>query len=107
MKKYKVEGNVSGWATVSCSYDDLDDDERDEYLEDIDCGDYDYSAGNSGASLYKDFEVEIKVADDIEPDTDKFESEVRDAVYPDIDRGNLDILDGETDIEIEKVTLIS
>lgn len=99
MKKYKVRAEISGWATVSCSYDDLDDEERDEYLENMDCGDYDYSAGNSGASLSKEVVVEIKAPDDMSIDSKEFRELVEDAALGEIDSGNLDILDGEKDLD--------
>ncbi len=99
MKKYKVRAEISGWATVSCSYDDLDDEERDEYLENMDCGDYDYSAGNSGASLNKEVEVEVEAPDDMSTDSKEFRELVEDAALGEIDSGNLDILDGEKDLD--------
>jgi hypothetical protein len=99
MKKYKVRAEISGWATVSCSYDDLDDEERDEYLENMDCGDYDYSAGNSGASLSKEVIVKIKAPDDMPTDSKEFRELVEDAAFGEIDSGNLDILDGENDLD--------
>ncbi|MBR6612023.1 MAG: hypothetical protein IKK93_07285 [Campylobacter sp.] len=100
-KKYKIQATLSGWATVSCSYDDLDEEERDEYLEDMDCGDYDYSAGNSGASFYNDYEFEVET--DLDPTSKEFEKLVKETASCEVDRGNLEILDSEDDLEDWKI----
>lgn len=99
MKKYKVRAEISGWATVSCSYDDLDDEERDEYIDNMDCGDYDYSAGNSGASFRKAVFLEIKAPEDMSTDSEEFRELVEDAAFCEVDSGNLDILDGEKELD--------
>lgn len=99
MKEYKVRAEISGWATVSCSYDDLDDEERDEYLKNMDCGDYDYSAGNCSASLSKEIIVTVKAPEDMSTDSEEFRELVEDAALCEVDSGNLEILDGEKELE--------
>jgi len=92
MKKYTVRAEISGWATVACNDDD------DDY-EDLDCGDYDYSAGNSGASFNKEVIVDVEAPDDVSTDSKEFRELVRDAAFENFDSGNLDILDGENDLD--------
>ena len=98
MKKYEVRAEISGWATVACC-DDCYDDEDEDCYEDIDSGDYDYSAGNSGASYHKEVVVEVKAPDDMSTDSEEFRDLVKDAALEDFDSGNLDILDGEDDLD--------
>lgn len=93
MKKYKVRAEISGWATVACNDDD------DENYEDLDSGDYDYSAGNSGASFDKEVVVDVEAPDDMSTDSKEFRELVRDAAFENFDSGNLDILDGEDDLD--------
>jgi len=91
MKKYTVKAEISGWATVACNDDD-------DY-EDLDSGDYDYSAGNSGASFNKEVIVDVEAPDDMSTDSKEFRELVRDAAFENFDSGNLDILDGENDLD--------
>lgn len=77
MKKYKVRAEISGWATVACCDDCYDDDEDENCYEDIDSGDYDYSAGNSGASYNKEVVVEVKAPDDMSTDSEEFRDLVK------------------------------
>lgn len=91
MKEYKIRAKISGWATVACNDDD-------DY-EDLDSGDYDYSAGNSGASYRKEVTVKIKAPDDMSTDSKEFRELVRDAAFETFDSGNLDILDCENDLD--------
>lgn len=67
----------------------------------MDCGDYDYSAGNSGASFYNDYEFEVKT--DLDPTSKEFEKLVKETASCEVDRGNLEILDSEDDLEDWKI----
>lgn len=91
MKEYKIRAEMSGWATVACNDDD-------DY-EDLDSGDYDYSAGNSGASYRKEVTVKIKAPDDMPTDSKEFRELIENAATEKVDSGNLDILDGENDLD--------
>ena len=91
MKEYKIRAEMSGWATVACNDDD-------DY-EDLDSGDYDYSAGNSGASYRKEVTVKIKAPDDMPTDSKEFRELIENAAFDEIDSGNLEILDRGDDLE--------
>lgn len=91
MKEYKIRAEMSGWATVACNDDD-------DY-EDLDSGDYDYSAGNSGASYRKKVIVKIKAPDDMPTDSKEFKALIENAAFDEIDSGNLEILDRGDDLE--------
>ena len=91
MKEYKIRAEMSGWATVACNDDD-------DY-EDLDSGDYDYSAGNSGASYRKKVIVKIKAPDNMPTDSKEFKALIENAAFDEIDSGNLEILDRGDDLE--------
>lgn len=92
MKEYKIRAEMSGWASVAC-YDD------EEYCDDLDCGDFDYSAGNCGASYRKKVIVKIKAPDDMPTDSKEFKALIENAAFDEIDSGNLEILDRGDDLE--------
>lgn len=100
MKKIKVIAHISGWSTVSCACD-WDEDEDEEAPEDY--GDYDYSAGNSGASYCKDVELEYEVPDDATKESlsedEKFMERLKQDAFREVDSGDLDILDGEDELD--------
>ena len=85
---------MSGWASVAC-YDDNDE----EYCDNLDCGDFDYSAGNCGASYHKEVIVKIKAPDDTPTDSKEFKALIKNAAFDEIDSGNLEILDREDELE--------
>ena len=97
MKKIKVIVHVSGWATVAWD-DDWDEDECPE-----DYGDYDYSDGNSGASYEKDVELEYEVPDNATKESlsrdENFMWRLENDAVGEVDRGDLDILDGENNLD--------